>query len=359
MMCARCLAESLHANRSQRRLHSSGKDVGAIDCLLALTVCRSRLGSLLLTWCWSPLNQYPLEVREGVIKSWRVGNMRGMRALSKTLATLVARANAVHNGLLHQLSGYTNVPKDWRPVKGHEFIFTQVAAGSEPHVIETDVVIVGSGPGGGLTAKDLAEAGHKVLVVDKGYWYPPSHLPMTQAAGCQLLFAVGGTQISDDGGVVTLSGSTWGGGGTVNWSVCLDPPDFVRTEWADAGLPLFRNSDFDECLARVKKLVGASTKGLTHNHQNQVLLKGCEKLGWKVGEAPQNTAGKTHACGQCHLGCGSAEKMGPAITSLPAAAKAGAQFMEGFNVKKVVFAEDGVTAVGVEGVWTARGPGGL
>jgi flavin-dependent dehydrogenase len=51
--------------------------------------------------------------------------------------------------------------------------------------------------------------------------------------------------------------------------------------------------------------------------------------------------------------------MGPAITSLPAAAKAGAQFMEGFNVKKVVFAEDGVTAVGVEGVWTARGPGGL
>lgn len=285
--------------------------------------------------------------------------MRGMRALSKTLATLVARANAVHNGLLHQLSGYTNVPKDWRPVKGHEFIFTQVAAGSEPHVIETDVVIVGSGPGGGLTAKNLAEAGHKVLVVDKGYWYPPSHLPMTQAAGCQLLFAVGGTQISEDGGVVTLSGSTWGGGGTVNWSVCLDPPDFVRTEWADAGLPLFRNSDFDECLARVKKLVGASTKGLTHNHQNQVLLKGCEKLGWKVGEAPQNTAGKTHACGQCHLGCGSAEKMGPAITSLPAAAKAGAQFMEGFNVKKVVFAEDGVTAVGVEGVWTARGPGGL
>lgn len=284
--------------------------------------------------------------------------MRGMRTFSKTLATVASRANALHNGLFHELTGYTDKPREWQPAQAHDFIFTQVEPGQGPHTIETDVVIVGSGLGGGLTAKNLAEAGHKVMVVDKGYWFPPSQLPMTQAAGCHHLYASGGALMSEDGGLATLSGSTWGGGGTVNWSVCLNPSELVRTEWADAGLPFFRSSDFDECLKRVNTLVGATTEGLTHNHQNRVLLDGSRKLGWKVAEAPQNTAGKTHACGQCHLGCGSAAKMGPALTSLPAAAKAGAEFMEGFKVEKVVFAADGVTAVGIEGTWTARGPGG-
>lgn len=283
-----------------------------------------------------------------------------MRVLSKTLATVAQKADSINNSLFHQLSGYSDVPRDWKPVEAsHEYIFTQIPAGNEPHVIETDVVVVGSGPGGGISAKNLAEAGHKVLVVDKGYWFPPSQLPMTQGAGTRLLFTAGGSHVSEDGGLVTLNGSSWGGGGTVNWSVCLDPPQIVRNEWAETGLPLFNSPDFDECLARVNGLVGASTAGLTHNHQNHVMLEGCKKLGWKVDVAPQNTAGKTHACGQCHLGCGSAGKRGPTITSLPAAAKAGAQFMEGFHVDKIVFAEDGVTAVGVEGMWTARGPDGV
>ena len=46
-------------------------------------------------------------------------------------------------------------------------------------MIYTDVVIVGSGCGGGVSAKNLAEAGHKVIVVEKAYHYSPQHLPMT------------------------------------------------------------------------------------------------------------------------------------------------------------------------------------
>ena len=172
---------------------------------------RSRIGSLLLTWCWNPLDQQNLHTREGVIRSWRNGYSQGMRVLSKTLATMAQRADSVHNSLFHHLSGYNDVPRDWRPVESYQYIFTQVEAGSEPHIIETDVVVVGSGPGGGLTAKNLAEAGHKVLVVDKGYHFPPSQLPMTQASGTSLLFSNGGAIMSEDGGTVTINGSAWGG----------------------------------------------------------------------------------------------------------------------------------------------------
>lgn len=282
--------------------------------------------------------------------------MQGMKLLLRTLSAMAQRANAVTNPLFHQLSGYSETPKDWRPVKGHEFDFVQVPPGDGPHVIDTDVVVVGSGPGGGVTAKNLAEAGLKVLVVDKGYHFPPSQLPMTQASGTQYLFDNNGSYMSEDGALATINASTWGGGGTVNWSVCLNPPDNVRQEWADAGLPFFTTDEFDACLDRVNSLVGAGTSGIRHNRSNQVILEGCKKLGWKSYAAPQNTAGKEHYCGQCHLGCGLGEKRGPVVSMLPPAAEAGANFMEGFEVDKVVFASDGKTAIGVEGLWTSRGP---
>ncbi len=56
------------------------------------------------------------------------------------------------------------------------------------------------------------------------------------------------------------------------------------------------------------------------------------------------------------MGCGSPEKQGPAVSWLPAAAKAGAQFIEGFNVSRVLFDDSDrpKKATGVLGIWTSR-----
>jgi flavin-dependent dehydrogenase len=43
---------------------------------------------------------------------------------------------------------------------------------------------------------------------------------------------------------------------------------------------------------------------------------------------------------------------------LPDAAKAGAQFMEGFQVDKILFDYDGQTAIGIEGEWVSRDSAG-
>lgn len=284
------------------------------------------------------------------------------RILARTFTTFAIKTVSMTNPLYHQLTGYTNVPRDWKQpndADGYDFNFIQLPAGSDTHVMETDVVIVGSGCGGGVAAKTLAEAGHRVLVLDKAYHFPASHLPMGQPEGLQHLFDNGGAYIPDSGLGATLIGSAWGGGGTVNWSVCLKPQDFVRREWADKdGLDLFMSREFDECLDRVWEFVGASASGIRHNHRARVVLDGSRKLGWAADECAQNTGGKEHYCGQCHLGCGLGEKQGPAASWLPAAGRAGAQFMEGFMAERVIFSEDGSTATGVEGLWTSRGPGG-
>ncbi|KAF4996091.1 hypothetical protein FGRMN_4684 [Fusarium graminum] len=316
------------------------------------------LMSYFITGYWQPIYNQPAHIREAILKSWATCPRERWSALAKTMASMALKSYAQVSSILPQVSGYSDIPEGWQPKEMFNYEFLQIEAGHDIHTFETDVVIVGSGCGGGVSARNLAEAGHKVLVVDKAYHYPPVHLPMAQDAGAAHLFDNGGFFMTEDSGCTVAAGSAWGGGGTVNWSVCLKPQDFVRKEWADTGLPLFTSPAFDECLDRVWGVQGAGTDQIRHNHRNKVLLNGSRKLGWKAAPAPVNTAGREHFCGQCHLGCGLAEKRGPATSWLPDAARAGAQFMEGFEVDKVVFGSDGQTAIGIEGEWTSRDSAG-
>lgn len=256
--------------------------------------------------------------------------------------------------------GFPKAPVHGKPGKGFDFEFIQFPPGDEPVILETDVVIVGSGCGGGVCAKNLAEAGNRVIVVEKAYHYPPEYLPMSEADAGVHLFMNGGVDISDDNSTVIIAGRAWGGGGTINWSASLQTQQYVRQEWADAGLPFFTSSAFQDSLDRICHRMGVSTDHIEHSSTNQMLHEGARKLGYSARLVPQNTGGNKHYCGYCTLGCGAAEKQGPVISFLPDAAKAGAQFIEGFEAEMVLFEDiqGKKTAVGVKGLWRSRDSNG-
>jgi choline dehydrogenase-like flavoprotein len=240
--------------------------------------------------------------------------------------------------------------------KGYEYEFIQFPPGDEPEIIETDVVIVGSGCGGAVSAKNLSAAGHRVLVVEKAYHWTPDHFPMAESDGWNHLFMNGAFICSDDTSLSVVAGQSWGGGGTVNWSASLQTQGYVRREWAARGLPFFTSADFQESLDRVCDRMGVSTDYIKHNKTNALLLEGARKLGWTHKPVPQNTGGKQHDCGFCTFGCGSCEKQGPSVSFLPDAARAGAKFIEGFHAEKIEFSYEGgkKVATGVYGTWTSR-----
>ncbi len=115
-----------------------------------------------------------------------------MRRLLGALTTLVKANWAKTSPTLGPVLGFPRTPVNLKPGQGFPYEFLQFSPGLEPETIETDVVIVGSGCGGGVCAKNVAEAGHRVLVVEKSYYWPPEHLPMTEEAGQQHLFMNGG-----------------------------------------------------------------------------------------------------------------------------------------------------------------------
>ena len=274
----------------------------------------------------------------------------------RAVTTMTKKTWVVISPTLFPVLGFPRVPVDVKPADGFEYHFLQFAPGDEPETIETDVVIVGSGCGGGVAAKNLSEAGYRVIVVEKSYHYPTSYFPMAQKEGFSHLFENGGSGLTDDGTVAVVAGSTWGGGGTINWSACLQTQGFVRQEWADSGLPFFTSLEFQRSLDRVCDRMGVCTEHTKHNPSNTTILEGARKLGYSAKAVPQNTGNGEHYCGYCMMGCASAGKKGPTETFLADAAKSGAVFIEGFNAERVLFetVKGEKVASGIEGLWTSR-----
>lgn len=244
--------------------------------------------------------------------------------------------------------------------ESHPFVFEQFNQNSVLSEIETDVLVIGSGCGGGVAAATLSAAGYRVLVVDKGYHHRPEEFPMTELASSILMFDNGQFNPADDGSITVAAGSTWGGGGTINWSASLQLQGYVRKAWADSGLKYFESVDFQASLDRVCHRMGVSADQIEHNHGNRILLEGARRLGYRAAAVPQNTGGHRHYDGFCTHGCAGAEKMGPANSYLTDAARTGAKFVEGFQVEKILFENGprGKTAIGAKGKWHSRDENG-
>lgn len=321
-----------------------------------LTVSSTRAGCLLTTGYTTPYRLQPVNVQQQILQRWAGSYLPPLKQFAIGLESLLISAWAKTSPTIGPILGFPRVPVHGKPGKGFDYDFLQLPPGAEPEILETDVIIVGSGCGGAVFAKNVAEAGHRVMVVEKAYHWGPEHLPMSEKDGAIHLFANGGVDSSDDNSIIIVSGQSWGGGGTVNWSASLQTQAFVRKEWADTGLPFFTSSEFQESLDRVCHRMGVSTEYVEHNKNNQLLADGARKLGLSQKSVPQNTGGNKHYCGYCTLGCGAAEKQGPVVSFLPDAQKAGAQFVEGLEVDKVVFKNINgkTTAVGVKGSWKSR-----
>ncbi|EPE03522.1 long chain fatty acid oxidase [Ophiostoma piceae UAMH 11346] len=399
MLAARLSDNPLHVMSIKRLLSGlstkSKKDLGGFLKLLS-----RRTGAYLLTGYCTPVHQQPVHVREAILQGWSRSWTTAIRVAARSLNTIAQMSWTVSSPQFHHVSGYTDHPTKWRAGPSHEFDFLQFGGKTakpedtdttdDLETLDTDVVIVGSGCGGAVCAQVLAAAGHRVVVVEKGYHYPQSQLPMPQDVGTRLLYENNGVAASTDPSLSVIAGACWGGGGTVNWSVSLKTPDRVRQEWAaedQPGMSFITSSAFDESLERVCDFMGVNhqTESMPdtveeiddeQSHRGRVVLDGSIKLGFKAEPLLHNThGGKLHGDGYCHLGCASAEKRGTSVSWLPEAAKAGAQFIEGFRVERVLFdgddgtakgeaaasiphaadfSDDSPTAIGVVGTWLSR-----
>ena len=218
--------------------------------------------------------------------------------------------------------------------------------------LDCDVVVVGSGAGGGTAAATLAEAGLDVIVLERGAYYEGGDFTGREYDGLTRRYA-GAPTATAEGQVALVSGEGLGGGTVINYSTCFKTPDHVREEWAGLGAAQFASDEYDKALDSVWQRIGVNGDHSRAARRDVVLERGLTALGWQVGAMTRNVVGcdQDIECGRCGWGCRIGAKQSVDRTWLVDAQAAGARIFTGVDVRRVIAegAERGVEGVTADG----------
>jgi choline dehydrogenase-like flavoprotein len=211
---------------------------------------------------------------------------------------------------------------------------------------ECDVVVIGSGAGGAVTATTLAEAGLDVLVLEAGRHYDRDSYPRDQLDAVRSLYRGAGLTIAAGKPKIPVPvAKTVGGTTVVNSGTCFRAPAEVLDDWATR-FGIDWAGDLDDDFAEAEEMLRVQRLDPERMGRNgQLAMEGAAALGVGGGPISRNAGGCTQ-CSSCPLGCPIDAKRGMHVSYLPRAVAAGARLRAGVEVRRVLI-ENG-RAVGVE-----------
>lgn len=301
--------------------------------------------SFALTGRWAPFWKLDRPSREKLLRAMADSPLAPIRSgfqAFKRLCGFVAYAAVDEKGVnpLWQSIEYPG-PRSDHPKSGAPLPLTEPESGP----LDCDVVVVGSGAGGGVAAAVFASAGRRVVVLEAGPAVDPSTFTQLEADAFHRYYLDSALTATDDLGVALLAGACVGGGTTVNWCTSLRLSDVVARQWTAASGGVDFTSDIAGHYDAVSARLDVQTTSV-HNANNSVLLRGCRALGWHAAESPRNTSGCGDGCGYCGFGCCYRKKRSTEQTYLRDAAAAGAAIVADARVDRVII--EGGRAVGVD-----------
>ncbi|QIX61798.1 FAD-binding protein [Hymenobacter sp. BT18] len=315
-----------------------------------------------LTWLGQlrSFDQLTPAQREKLLQSWagsRIPQLRkAFHSLRKlTMILYYGGSVSVPDNSVWAAMGYPGPQPDDLPVDTEKPIRPlQPTADTE---YDCDVLVIGSGAGGGVVAGELAAAGHQVLVLEKGPYCHGCDFTQREVDMLSKLYDGHGALTTRDGSIALLAGSCLGGGTTVNWAGAFRTPDYILQEWArEHQAPHFITPEFARSIEAVSQAISVNTEYTRHNGQNQALWDGSRKLGQEVKLIPRNekhlTASEEHfrSLGFSPLGDRHGIKQGTLNTYLQRAFDHGARILPDTYVTRVTTAAG--RATGAEAVHT-------
>jgi len=203
------------------------------------------------------------------------------------------------------------------------------------HEKQFDVVIIGSGAGGGAAASvlsSLCAQGLRVALLEQGPRFRDDEFNGQEIEMAQKLYADGGGFLTRDRSMTLAFAHAYGGSTVVYTGTSLVMRRSVINRWAVPGL------EYRDIAQRAEKYKQQNNVHLLPddeiNDNNQLFRKGCEALDYRVEQFPINLRG-CRGSGLCNLGCPNQAKQGTNRVQLPAAEKAGVQVITRCEVNRI------------------------
>jgi choline dehydrogenase-like flavoprotein len=210
-----------------------------------------------------------------------------------------------------------------------------------------DVVVIGSGAGGSVVAKEVAETGRSVIVLEEGAYFtkddfvgPPMHRFQKVARDA------GTTQTFSRRPIPLPLGKAVGGSTVINSGTCWRTPDKVLLDWAaHHGVADADPSAMKPYFERVERILNIRPAPQDVWGRNAELThKGVLSLGVSGGALLRNIT-DCHGCGTCALGCATNAKQAMHISYLPLAERAGARIFARTRVDAITTSKGTATGV--------------
>ena len=155
--------------------------------------------------------------------------------------------------------------------------------------LDTEVLVIGAGAGGAVTAARLAEAGRDVTVVEEGPWIDPDELvPFSQAEMVSKYRHRGVDATLGVPPIAYVEGRCVGGGTEINSALYHRLPPWVLQDWRRRfDVVGFDDAEFLHHAELIEKELGVTAVPGEVPASSQVLQRGGTRLGWDVIEAPR------------------------------------------------------------------------
>lgn len=147
----------------------------------------------------------------------------------------------------------------------------------------TEVLVIGSGAGGAVTAARLSEAGRQVTVVEEGPWVDPDlHEPFSLDEMVAKYRHRGLQGALGNPAIAYAEGRCVGGSTEINSGLYHRLPDYLAEEWRTTyDIDDFGPEPLARYAAQVEQELGVSTLPTAPPPSSAALERGATKLGWR------------------------------------------------------------------------------
>lgn len=220
--------------------------------------------------------------------------------------------------------------------------------------VSCDAIVVGSGAGGAVVARVLAEAGLDVVVLEEGGHVPhaeyaalPPSLVMRRMG--REAFTTAAVPLGDTPVISVLAGRAVGGSSTLTGGICFRIPESVTDHWAGGlGLPTMSSAALAPMFDAVERELGVTEVPRDlRSEATRLFVDAAGRAGVGFRPLRRNTK-ECRGASNCNFGCPYDAKMSVDFNYLPKAVAAGARIFSDVRVDRVTTADG--RATGVEGV---------
>jgi choline dehydrogenase-like flavoprotein len=226
----------------------------------------------------------------------------------------------------------------------HRPAHERIKRGAELKAIRTvraDACVIGTGAGGAVVAKELAEGGMDVVMLEEGERFTSDDFTARPREMTSLLYRDAG-QVATVGNppIVLPLGKAVGGTSLVNSATCFRTPEPVLEMWGERfGLEGMSAQELDPFFRRVERESNvAQVPPEIAGRNSEVVKRGADALGWSGDFVFRNAKGCVGS-GVCNFGCPTSAKQHVGQTYVPLAWDAGATTWTGCRATKI--ARDG------------------